>query len=187
MSLVNRQRQKSKERTQAQSQAQKAYDKSKAEYRHNLIEIDQFLYKQGRRFTHTKHQKAFEKWKSQYNKANQQRREKLLKENRERFKSFIAERKSGKHNDYSYQITQVLEESKNNEFGQLASKFDDQLNEYFLEHFQYFFSLSLKDQFDVLIDRFEWILHEPTMFLIDRILYQDPSRNPYLMGNYAPV
>lgn len=48
-------------------------------------------------------------------------------------------------------------------------------------------SLSLKEQFDVLIDRFEWLLHEPTMFLIDRILYQDPTRNPYLMGNYAPV
>jgi len=61
------------------------------------------------------------------------------------------------------------------------------LKEYFLEHFQYFFSLPLKDQFDVLIDRFEWILHEPTMFLVDRILYKDPSRNPYLMGNYAPV
>ena len=25
------------------------------------------------------------------------------------------------------------------------------------------------------------------MFLIDRILYQDPTRNPYLMGNFAPV
>ena len=25
------------------------------------------------------------------------------------------------------------------------------------------------------------------MLLLDRILYQDPSRNPYLMGNFAPV
>jgi carotenoid cleavage dioxygenase len=25
------------------------------------------------------------------------------------------------------------------------------------------------------------------MLFLDKLLYQDPSRNPYLMGNYAPV
>ena len=76
---------------------------------------------------------------------------------------------------------------KNENLEDLESDYDKQLKEYFREHFEYFYSLSLKDQFDILADRFEWILHEPTMFLIDRILYKDPSRNPYLMGNFAPV
>jgi hypothetical protein len=40
---------------------------------------------------------------------------------------------------------------------------------------------------DLLADRFEWFLNEPTLLLLDRILYQDPARNPYLMGNFAPV
>ena len=75
----------------------------------------------------------------------------------------------------------------NKDLEELESDYDKQLKEYFHEHYQYFFSLDLKDQFDILADRFEWILHEPTMFLVDRVLYQDPSRNPYLMGNYAPV
>lgn len=65
--------------------------------------------------------------------------------------------------------------------------YDKELMGYLYDHFQFIMSLSLKEQFDVLIDRFEWLLHEPTMFLVDRILYQDPTRNPYLMGNYAPV
>ena len=62
-----------------------------------------------------------------------------------------------------------------------------ELAEYYFDHYQYIQSLSLKEQIDILADRFEWILHEPTMLILDRLLYKDPSRNPYLMGNYAPV
>lgn len=40
---------------------------------------------------------------------------------------------------------------------------------------------------DILTDRFEWILHEPTMVILDSFLYKDPIKNPYLMGNFAPV
>lgn len=111
------------------------------------------------------------------------KRQELLLQNAKKFKAFM----EVKHDPYSFNIKHNLKNIQDKEFKDLESKYDEQLGEYLLEHFQYFYSLSLKEQFDILGDRFEWILHEPTMFLIDRILYKDPSRNPYLMGNYAPV
>lgn len=100
-----------------------------------------------------------------------------------KFKDFVAV----KDDKYSFSIKHNLKDIETKGYKELQSTYDEQLGEYLLEHFQYFYSLSLKEQFDILADRFEWILHEPTMFLIDRILYKDPTRNPYLMGNYAPV
>ena len=141
------------------------------------------MYQQGRRFNHTKHQKAWSIWKKNYVKEKDAQRQDLLLRNAEKFKAFV----DVKDDPYSYDIKHNLENIEDKELKNLESKYDEQLREYFFEHFQYFYSLSLKEQFDILADRFEWILHEPTMFLIDRILYQDPSRNPYLMGNYAPV
>ena len=67
------------------------------------------------------------------------------------------------------------------------SKYDIELAEYYRDQYQYLTSLSLKEQLEILVDRFEWFLHEPTILLLDRILYKDPTRNPYMMGNFAPV
>lgn len=112
------------------------------------------------------------------------KRQNLLLKNGRKFKKFMSENSC---QDYSYEITRNLENIKDKNLEELESDYDKQLKEYLFEHFQYFFSLSMKQQFDILSDRFEWILHEPTMFLVDRALYQDPARNPYLLGNFAPV
>jgi hypothetical protein len=106
-----------------------------------LIDADQFLYKQGRRFNHTKHQKAFSIWKDNYVKEKNAKRQELLLQNAKKFKAFM----EVKDDPYSFNIKHNLKDIQNKEFKELESKYDEQLGEYLVEHFQYFYSLSLKE------------------------------------------
>ena len=50
-----------------------------------------------------------------------------------------------KHDPYSFNIKHNLKNIQDKEFKELESRYDEQLGEYLLEHFQYFYSLSLKE------------------------------------------
>ena len=119
--------------------------------------MDQYFFRQGRRYDFKKHSKNYEAW--------------------------LAQLKQKKSENTEYKVTNYINYLEN----KFDSKYDIELAEYYRDQYQYLTSLSLKEQLEILVDRFEWFLHEPTILLLDRILYKDPTRNPYMMGNFAPV
>ena len=62
------------------------------------------MYKQGRRFDHSKHEARFTEWKRKYNEKNDRRRELLLLKNGRRFKNFVTKNSSLVEDAYSYEI-----------------------------------------------------------------------------------
>ena len=81
-------------------------------------------------------------------------------------------RKARGHQEISYSVKEfMLEKRRSQAPNKSLTGYDKDLMEYLGDHYMFIMSLSLKEQIDVLMDRFEWLLHEPTMFLVDRILY----------------
>lgn len=158
--------------------AREAYSQAGQNYKETLIDIDQALYKYGRRFRYEQHQNKYNKWLAKKriekeSKALEKYETAKEKQEMEQGYCFInTDREELKANVPLFRVSSYidyLKEAKKEIY--IQNKHDIELAEYYLDHFQYFQSLTIREQFDILTDRFEWFLHEPTMLLLDRILY----------------
>jgi hypothetical protein len=71
-----------------QKQAKNAFDNSKTKYKHQLIDMDQHMYKIGRRMDFNKYQKSHQEWLDKYNEKKNRSRVNLYRKNARKFKNF---------------------------------------------------------------------------------------------------